>query len=98
MSEDADYIVYDAGSGAQWAGQVVKVYQNVIGQPDKVYIGEFTVGDVNFGHDVNYVKLKQKLKAGTYDIYIHFESNATKTGDGGSSNLYYIGFITEKER
>ena len=94
VKEDASVLTVSCASDSTHGGQTVKVYQNVIGQPTKVYVGEFTTPRDGWdNYEVQYIPLETKLAKGTYDIYLHFEDNGNDLKTDGTSNFYYFGFL-----
>lgn len=94
VKEDAAVLTVSCASDETHGGQTVKIYQNVIGQPSKIYVGEFTTPTDGWdNYQVQYIPLETELAAGTYDIYLHFEANGNDTKTDGTCNFYYFGFL-----
>ena len=94
IQEDASVLTVSCASDGTHGGQRVKVYQNIIGQPTKIFVGEFVTSANGWNdYQVQYIPLENKLVKGTYDIYLHFEANDSGSKAQGTSNFYYFGFL-----
>ncbi len=94
VKEDATVLAVNCASDSTHGRQKVKIYQNVIGQPSKIYVGEFETPDDGWdNYEVQYITLDSPLLKGTYDIYLHFEANDSGSKDEGTCNFYYFGFL-----
>ena len=90
VKETAYYLAVSAATEGEYAGERVIVGTNVIGAATIVPVGEYVTKNTGWdNYGVEYVKLKEPVQPGTYDMYLTFE------GDNKTCNFYYFGLLSE---